>query len=115
MEAAFLELMPATINISRLSSEDQYGNNTYGSATEVRARPEQHMMERGRGQVPPDAFDDTPRSEWTFYVDYVTPEWSVQDKIVYGSYTLYITSVDIEYDEDGPHHLVLTANSKDES
>lgn len=114
MEADFFELMPNIITIARWSSDDAHGNPTYATGVEVRCRLENRRIDRGSGRQG-DTFSGIDRNSWIIYTDYISPPWGVKDKATFDSVTVYIQDVDIEYDEVGPHHLVLTGATDTEA
>lgn len=111
IDPAFLELMPTSIDIARFTGDDAYGNHTYGLPTTHRCRIDSRVRgvggTRATGTVATKAV-----TTYIIYIDWVEPPYTPQDKLTMpdGS-NPKITTVTMHYDERGPHHLVISAET----
>lgn len=103
IEAAFLELMPATVSWYSVSSTDAYGKRTFsGVANTQRARVQMSK------QMARDANGKQVTEEGRVYF-YGTSTITIDDKLVLpdGS-TQVILTVETRNDEDGAHSTVAS-------
>lgn len=109
MDPEFYELMPNTIAVKRYTGEDSFGNNTYGTSANFLCRIDDHQRQLGGGASRSGTMVQASSLTTTIYTDYTTPPFTVRDHITLpdGS-TPSITNVQVEYDEVGPHHQVIT-------
>lgn len=103
LDPAFLDLMPSTVTIYPQSSRDAYGKQSFsGTGTDVRCRvvPDVRMTvtETGREVVAAGRV-----------ICYGTPTVTTNSRLVLpdGSDAV-ILSVQVQNDEDGAHHTVIT-------
>ena len=105
----FLELMTQEVVIARYTGEDSYGNNTYDTAFLYRCRIDTYNNASGGGPWRGGTVATPTRVTTNVILQYVTPVFTVRDKVTLpDGRTPTITNVAVEYDEDGPHHIVLS-------
>jgi hypothetical protein len=108
IDPEYLELMPSYVMIARYLGEDAWGNNTFGAAESIRCRIDSSALASGGGPVRGGTVVTPARQTNTIYADYTEPPFTVRDKITMPDLrTPRITSVNVEYDERGPHHQVI--------
>lgn len=103
IEAAFLDLMPSTVTIYAEASRDAYGKATFsGTGTDVRCRvvPESRMTRTGDGREVVSA--------GRVYC-YGVPTVDVDSRLVLpDGTTAIVLAVQVQNDETGAHHTVVT-------
>jgi hypothetical protein len=105
IEAAYLEMMPSTVTIYNETSSDKYGKPTFGTGTAVRCRivPTKQSTRTGTG------VDIT---EVGKVYCYGTPTVAVDDKLLLPTgETVFAVAVQIQNDESGAHHTVISIGS----
>lgn len=114
MEPELAILLQDLLSISRYTGKDQYGNPSYGSALTYLGRVDGYTVNR-EGSDSHDQFAPTPRVNVSIIMDYVSPPFGVQDKIVLeDGTTVYITTIAIESDENGPYYMDISAQTQEE-
>ena len=105
IETAYLALMPSTVVIYNETSADKYGKPSFGAGTSVRCRvvPQKQSSRSATGV--------NITEDGRIYC-YGTPTVAVDDKILLPTgETVYAVSVQVQNDESGAHHTVITIGS----
>lgn len=115
MEQELYELLASQVTFNRYTSEDTYGNNTYGS-NEVASCRIDSVDNRFGMATSQDQQPSATVQEYTLITDITPTLFAVRDKATLpdGAIT-FVRNVRVEYDEVGPHHVVMTVSTEDES
>lgn len=114
LEREFLDCLISQVTINRYLGEDEFGNNSYGDdeLASVRQDSVRFSMSSER------SIDRTAHDVISIYtlITNITPEpFKVRDRVTINGVVTYTSAVEVEYDEDGPHHVVITTTTEDES
>lgn len=102
IETAFSSMMPTTVVVYSLSSNDKYGKPTFSaSGTSVKCRVVPNVV-TSRSATGVDEVSD---GKIYFYG---TPTVTVADKLLLDGLQLTVKSIQVQNDENGPHHTVVT-------
>ena len=102
IEAAFLSMMPTTVVVYSLSSNDKYGKPTFsasGTSTRCRVVPNSVSSRSATG------VDEVSDGKIYFYG---TPTVTLTDKLLLNGVQLTVKSIQVQNDENGSHHTVVT-------
>ena len=104
MDSAFRSMLPSEVQRVPYTSEDSFGNATYGTPVSTRALIEDvRLTYGGETQGGKEAKMVT---QATAVVD--VEGWSLGDKLVIGAVTYYVVGDELVTDWDGaPHHHLL--------
>lgn len=114
IDPCFLDLMPTTATLSRLTGADAFGNNTYSASEPIRCRVESLtktvvVSTADGGTVLAEAGDSV-----SLITDYQTPVIAEGDRVQVQGRTMRVLSQTIEYDENGPYYQSCVCGNNQE-
>lgn len=114
MDPQFLPLLTSECTYSQYDSTDTFGNNVYAVGVLFKARIDRRFNRKGGGEINAQR-PNHPSADYTLICE-VIDGMTVRNKVTLptGEVT-YVRDVDIVYDENGPHHMVISVSTEDES